>query len=317
VYSMIHQYLTTACLGFLILSFAAASLAEAPATLDYDSAIKQGTAQLQTGSGDLALASGEAAIRAAPGRWEGHALLGRSLLSLKRYEPAADALSKAIELAPQSEQPTLRDLRRQCLLAEAGSVSTVASAPVATAVPGQSSPAESRMSIETARRIVSANDAEWLDASTGLTWARPWYYPPQAARQWNFTDAQSFCSTLTLAGYSDWRLPSAEELQHVFLPSASGWHEARPRFVEGYGLNKALSQGTWAPASFTVNGIKFQGNRLFFWTNTPGDRMGEHVGFYFGEPHSIDDGVKAGESQWGHMLNPFQGSALCVRAPTP
>ena len=317
MYSMIHQYLTTACLGFLILSFAAASLAEAPATLDYDSAIKQGTAQLQTGSGDLALASGEAAIRAAPGRWEGHALLGRSLLSLKRYEPAADALSKAIELAPQSEQPTLRDLRRQCLLAEAGSVSTVASAPVATAVPGQSSPAESRMSIETARRIVSANDAEWLDASTGLTWARPWYSPPQAARQWNFTDAQSFCSTLTLAGYSDWRLPSAEELQHVFLPSASGWHEARPRFVEGYGLNKALSQGTWAPASFTVNGIKFQGNRLFFWTNTPGDRMGEHVGFYFGEPHSIDDGVKAGESQWGHMLNPFQGSALCVRAPTP
>jgi hypothetical protein len=173
------------------------------------------------------------------------------------------------------------------------------------------------MSIETARRIVSANDAEWVDASTGLAWARPWYYPPHAARQWNFADAQSFCSTLTLAGYSDWRLPGAEELQHVFLASTSGWHGARPRFVEGYGLNKALSEGTWAPASFTVNGIKFQGNRLFFWTNTRGDQMGEHVGFYFGEPHSIDDGVKAGESQWGHMLNPFQGYALCVRAATP
>ena len=173
------------------------------------------------------------------------------------------------------------------------------------------------MSIETARRIVSANDAEWLDSATGLIWARPWYYPPHAASQWNFADAQSFCSTLTLAGYSDWRLPSAEELQHVFLVSASGWHGARPQFVEGYGLNKALSQGTWAPASFTLKGIKFQGNRLFFWTNTSGGQAGEHVGFYFGEPHSIDDGVKAGDSQWGHMLNPFQGYALCVRAATP
>jgi Protein of unknown function (DUF1566) len=226
-------------------------------------------------------------------------------------------LSKAIELAPQSEQPALRDLRRQCLLAEAGSVSAVTSAPVATAVPGPSSPAESRMSIETARRIVSANDAEWLDDSTGLVWARPWYYPPNAERQWNFADAASFCSGLTLVGYSDWRLPSAGELQHVFLVSASGWHGARPRFVEGFGLDKALSQGTWAPASFTVNGTKFQGNRLFFWTNTPGDQVGEHVGFYFGEPHSIGDGMKAGESQWGRMLNPFQGFALCVRAAIP
>jgi len=310
--------LTAACLGSLILSFAASTcLAQAPARLDYDSTIKQGKAQLQAGSADLAVTSGEAAIKAVPARWEGHALLGRSLLSLKRYEPAADALSKAIELAPQSEQPALRDLRRQCLLAEAGSVSTVTSAPVATAVRGQSPAAESRMSIETARHIVSANDAEWSDASTGLTWARPWYYPPHAARQWNFADAQSFCSTLTLVGYSDWRLPSAQELQHVFLVSASGWHGARPRFVEDYGLNKALSQGTWAPASFVVKGTKFQGNRLFFWTNTPGDQMGEHVGFYFGEPHSINDGVKAGESQWGHMLNPFQGYALCVRAATP
>jgi hypothetical protein len=308
--------LTAACLGFLILSFSAStSLAQAPAALDYDSTIKRGTEQLHTGRDDLSLASGQDAIRVAPGRWEGHALLGRSLLSLKRYEPAADALSKAIELAPQSEQPALRDLRRECLLAEAGSVTTVTSAPVA--VPGQSPPVESRMSIETAHRIVFANDAAWLDASSGLAWARPWYYPPHTASQWNFADAQSFCASLTLIGYADWRLPSAEELQHVFLASTPGWHGGRPHFVEGYGLNQALSKGTWAPAAFTVNGIKFQGNRLLFWTNTPGDKMGEHVGFYFGEPHSIDDGVKASASQWGRLLNPFQGYALCVRAAAP
>jgi hypothetical protein len=39
---------------------------------------------------------------------------------LKRYEDAADALSKAIDRAPESKQPALRDLRRQCLLAESG-----------------------------------------------------------------------------------------------------------------------------------------------------------------------------------------------------
>jgi hypothetical protein len=310
--------LTFAHLGILISSIAAAAtLAQAPATFDYDSTIKQGTAQLQSGSGDLAVASGEAAVRSAPGRWEGHALLGRSLLSVKRYEPAADALSEAIKLAPQSEQPALRDLRRECLLAEAGSSGAVTSGPITTAVPGQSSAADSRMSIETARRIVSANDAEWLDASTGLTWARPWHYPPPVANQWNFADAQSFCSTLKLVGYSGWRLPSAEELKHVFLVSTAGWHGARPRFVDGFGLNKALSERTWAPASFTVNGVKYQGNRLFIWTSTPGDRVGEHVGFYFGEPHSIDDGVKSSELKWGHMRNPFQGYALCVRASSP
>src|SRR5579863_46579 len=79
--------LAAACHGFLILSSAASTfLAQAPATLDYDSTIKQGTSQLQAGSGDLALACGEAAIRAAPARWEGHALLGRSLLSYQMGE---------------------------------------------------------------------------------------------------------------------------------------------------------------------------------------------------------------------------------------
>ena len=41
-------------------------------------------------------------------------------MNLKRYEEAADQLSQAIQHAPDSKQPGLRDLRKQCLLAESG-----------------------------------------------------------------------------------------------------------------------------------------------------------------------------------------------------
>jgi hypothetical protein len=298
------------------LAFAVASLSQAQATLDYDVAIKQGVALLEAGQGNLALASGEAAVKARPGRWEGYALTGRSLISLKRYQPAAAALGKAIELAPPSEQSALRDLRRQCLMGESGSAASqppaVAAAPT-TATP-QSRPTDSTMSVEVARRIVNANNAVWVDTSTGLAWARPWYYPPSAVGPWDFSGAQSFCSALSLAGYSSWRLPTTEELQHVFLASSTGWRWSVPKFDEGYGINEALKRGTWKLASFSVGRNTFRGNRLLIWTSTPGDRDGEHAAFYFGVRHSVKDDLKVGESLWGHMLNPFQGYALCVRA---
>lgn len=306
-------------IGLIVLSvFACASSAQAQATLDYDMAIQQGAALLEAGKGDLALATGEAAVKGSPARWEGYALTGRSLISLKRYKPAAQALSKAIELAPPAEQAALRDLHRQCLLAESGSTvpAMPAVAAVATAGPVHSQSTDAKMTVEIARRIVNANNAVWVDASTGLAWARPWYYPPGSSGPWDFSHAQSFCSTLSLVGYSNWRLPTAEELQHVFLASGSGWRWSMPRFDEGYGITDALKRGTWRLASFSLGRENFRGNRLLIWTSTPGDRDGEHAAFYFGVRHSVQDGLKVGESLWGHMLNPFQGYALCVRATT-
>jgi tol-pal system protein YbgF len=85
-------------------------------------------AQLQAGSAEQAVSSGRSAIKMSAGRWEGYALAGGALMNLKRYEEAADTLSKAIERAPEAKQPALRDLRRQCLLAESGSPA-VANAP--------------------------------------------------------------------------------------------------------------------------------------------------------------------------------------------
>jgi formylglycine-generating enzyme len=112
---------TWAAALFLALMIGSVQSAEPPTTkYKYDTLIQQGKSQLD-GSAEQAAAAGKAAIKMSPERWEGYALVGGALMNLKRYEEAADTLSKAIERAPQSKQPTLRDLRRQCLLAESGS----------------------------------------------------------------------------------------------------------------------------------------------------------------------------------------------------
>jgi type II secretory pathway component HofQ len=95
----------------------------------YGALVQQGKTQLQAGSADQALRSGLAAIKMSAGQWEGYALAGGALMNLKRYEEAADTLGKAIERAPESKQPALRDLRRQCLLAESGSPAATTPAP--------------------------------------------------------------------------------------------------------------------------------------------------------------------------------------------
>src|SRR5713226_7078017 len=134
-------------LTFRSLALALALIAVAPysggqTAPGYDALITQGNALLQAGNADEALKSGEAAIKARADRWEGYSLAGGALLNLKRYEDAADALSKAIDRAPESKQPALRAQRRECLLAESGyppstetSLTANTSAPAAGGVP--------------------------------------------------------------------------------------------------------------------------------------------------------------------------------------
>src|SRR5713226_4748542 len=134
-------------LTFRSLALALALIAVAPysggqTAPGYDALITQGNALLQAGNADEALKSGEAAIKARADRWEGYSLAGGALLNLKRYEDAADALSKAIDRAPESKQPALRAQRRECLLAESGyppstdtSLTANTSAPAACPLP--------------------------------------------------------------------------------------------------------------------------------------------------------------------------------------
>jgi tetratricopeptide (TPR) repeat protein len=120
----------------LILGYLSPGFAQA--TDKYETLVQTGKGQLQAGDAGQALASGEKAIKLSPGRWEAYALAGGALMNLKRYEDAADRFSKAIDLAPEGKQSGLRELRKQCALAEAGvgtpttPISPTTSAPVAS-----------------------------------------------------------------------------------------------------------------------------------------------------------------------------------------
>jgi hypothetical protein len=331
-------------IALVFLAAVCACYAGAQGTSDYDTQLQQGAAQLQAGDANQALSSADAAIRMAPDRWDGFALAGRALLSLMHYEEAADALSKAIELAPPAQQSALRALRRSSLVQESGAgaapaVQTPAApaapvapatveaapAPPAPALAPTPAPAPQRTAATAAVRVKSrrqggkfrsrSDDPVWIDASGGLMWARPWEYPAGVRGPWDFHGAQSFCSALRLGGYSDWRLPSVAEAQGVYLVSSKRWAWSSPEFDVDYGLNAALRDRSWTLPPITANGDTFNGDRLLVWTSTPGEVSGEHAAIYFGTSYSVKDDSKVGVSLGrGSRRNPFQGYALCVRS---
>lgn len=106
---------------------------------DYDRLVQRGKTQLQSGNNDAALGSANAAIKVNADRWEAYTVAGGALINLKRYEDAADDFSHAIEHAPEAKQAALRDLRKQCLLAEAGATAPPGSASGPTASSSSSS----------------------------------------------------------------------------------------------------------------------------------------------------------------------------------
>lgn len=316
-------------IAVLFLWTAAGVHAVAQTPSSFEAQISAGQAALAARSFDRALTLGDAAIRLDPERWDGYALSGLALLNLQQYEPAADALSKAIERAPDTQQARLRDLRRQCLVAESTAlVSPLARPATAPAAPSADSPAAASRPAGAAALSPgqgratglslrgSYEPALWVDPSSGLTWARPWYYPaPEQAWPWNLHQAQSFCAKLYLGGYSDWRLPTADELQHVFHTSGRSWLWSRPTFEAGYGIDDALAHKQWRLAEFVIAGKRFPGSQLLLWTSTPADKAGEHVGLYFGRRYNVPDGWQTGFTLEGSALpTPFQGYALCVRS---
>lgn len=60
-----------------------------------------------------------------------------------------------------------------------------------------------------ARRYIVGADAV-VDAKTGLTWQR--VVPPQS---YSWANAKGYCQGLTLAGQSEWRLPTRKELRSL------------------------------------------------------------------------------------------------------
>jgi hypothetical protein len=54
----------------------------------------------------------------------------------------------------------------------------------------------------------------WTDPATGLTWTT---HDNGSDVNWN--QANAYCSNLRLGGYSDWRIPTSDELQGIYDPS--------------------------------------------------------------------------------------------------
>ena len=247
-----------------ILFFAIASLSCAfgQKTQNYEALLQKGKAQLQAGSADQALASGEQAIKIDVARWEGYALAGGALMNLKQYEKAADMFSHAIDRAPEAKQAGLRDLRKQCLLAEAGA--TAAPKPTAPAtteaeivlwksIENSTNPADfqayldqypngafvplARQRMQGVREQQTQQQQQqqqqqkqalanltWTDLRTGLIWTRQ--SSPSEFDSDRPQKADEYCTGLNLAGLSDWRMATLDELRQIYDPSAnvSGFH---------------------------------------------------------------------------------------------
>jgi hypothetical protein len=124
----------------------------------------------------------------------------------------------------------------------------------------------------------------WVDSATGLMWAAK-----DNGKDVSWKGAVKYCRDLRLAGYSDWRLASIDELQGIFDKSTespgenpkSKWHDAEPTKFHVKG-NVFLTGTQWSSTQriddrghpsgyawrFDFNdGQQFGGDELWFSTN--------------------------------------------------
>jgi hypothetical protein len=121
----------------------------------------------------------------------------------------------------------------------------------------------------------------WVDPSTGLMWAGK-----DNGKDVRWSNAIKYCRDLQLAGYSDWRLATIDELQGIYdksvnAPGLAGKHGDEPftRHVKG---NLFLTGNQWSAPQivgdrgrpsgyawrFEFNeGRRFGGDEVWFHTN--------------------------------------------------
>jgi hypothetical protein len=130
----------------------------------------------------------------------------------------------------------------------------------------------------------------WVDPSTGLMWTAK-----DNGNDISWGNAVKYCQNLRLAGYSDWRLPSIDELQNIYDDS---------------GFTAPHSKGsTLALAGRAKGGLLLTGARE--WSSSwvlddRGHRTG--IAWQYDFPHG---------ERWRYDPIGYTGSlrALCVRHP--
>ena len=83
----------------------------------------------------------------------------------------------------------------------------------------QATPSDSGQSNPEPDTSNPASGEVWTDPATGLMWARN-----DNGSDVNWQQAMDYCQNLQLAGRSDWRLPTIDELQGIYDRSVGGYH---------------------------------------------------------------------------------------------
>jgi serine/threonine-protein kinase len=103
----------------------------------------------------------------------------------------------------------------------------------------------------------------WTDPATGLMWAKK-----DNGSDVNWQQAMDYCQNLQLAGYSDWRLPTLDELQGIYDPNANvgGYHvkgNLQPsNFVE-WSSSQRNASGKALNFSFVNGGRGYGGGNIY------------------------------------------------------
>jgi hypothetical protein len=111
----------------------------------------------------------------------------------------------------------------------------------------------------------------WIDPDTGLNWTKA---DNGSAVTWN--QANAYCTNLRLGGYSDWRLPTIDELQGIYDPGidVSGQYaDGTPaiRHVKG---SLKLTGGIWSSTQKNANARPKPASEAWYITFDDGSRYG-------------------------------------------